>query len=193
MDESFIIECVSSEVFFDGFKEESNEEFQEFLHSGNSIFYSEEEKERYRSIKPDFKDEAFLYFIVKRDDVVVARSFSNQISIDTIMMCMSYVKKDFRGRGLYKLMLQETIERAKDIGYRKIQSYHNTTNNDIIIPKLKAGFVFTGMKINAGYGTLAELTYFFNKDERDAVDFRTGYRRPSKKVSEVFNLSMCEV
>lgn len=188
MEDKFLIECVSREVFHDGFKEESTEEFQEFLHSGNSIFYSDDEKERYKSFKPDFKDEAFLYFIVKSEDIVVARSFSNQISLETIMMCMSYVKKDYRGKGLYKLMLKETIKRAKEIGYRKIQSYHNTTNNEIIIPKLKEGFVFTGMKINAGYGALAELTYFFNKDEKDAVDFRTGYRRPSKRVKEVFNL-----
>lgn len=188
MEENFVIECVTSEVFHEGFKEESNEEFQEFLHSGNSIFYSQEEKDKYRSFKPEFKDEAFLYFIVKLKDTIVARSFSNQISLETIMMCMSYVKKDYRGKGLYKLMLEATINRAKEIGYRKIQSYHNTTNNDIIIPKLKAGFVFTGMKINAGYGTLAELTYFFNEDEKDAVDFRTGYRRPSSKVSEIFKL-----
>jgi GNAT superfamily N-acetyltransferase len=188
MNEKFQIYSVTSEEFFDGFKEETNVEFQEFLHSGNSIFYSTEEKEKYKSIKPDFKDEAFLYFIVKSGESVVARSFSNQISLDTIMMCMSYVKKDFRGKGLYKLMLKETINKAKNIGYRKIQSYHNTTNNDIIIPKLKEGFVFTGMKINAGYGTLAELTYFLNQDEKDAVDFRTGYRRPTEKVKSIFNL-----
>ncbi len=188
MEEKFVIECVSSEVFHDGFKVESTEEFQEFLHSGNSIFYSEEEKKRYRSFKPDFKNDAFLYFIVKLGNDIVARSFSNQVALETIMMCMSYVKKGFRGKGLYKLMLKETIKKANEIGYRKIQSYHNTTNNDIIIPKLKEGFVFTGMKINAGYGTLVELTYFFNEDEKDAVDFRSGYRRPTKKVNEVFGL-----
>ena len=88
IDKQYVVECVSSDVFNDGFKEESKEEFQEFLHSGNSIFYSEEEKEKYKQFKPIFKDEAFLYFIVRKGDIVVARSFSNQISLDTIMMCI---------------------------------------------------------------------------------------------------------
>jgi GNAT superfamily N-acetyltransferase len=187
--EDFILECVSAEVFNDGFKIESDKEFEEFLHSGNSIFYSDEEKEKYKKFKPDFKDEAFLYFIVRKNDEVIARSFSNQISLDTLMMCMSYVKKEYRGNGIYKMMMDETIKRSKEIGYRKIQSYHNTTNNNIIIPKLKAGFVFTGIKINAGYGTLAELTMFFNSDEKDAVDFRTGYRRPNENVREKLKLN----
>lgn len=184
----FKVECVTSEVFNEGFREESKEEFQEFLHSGNSIFYSEDEKSKFKSFRPEFKDEAFLYFVVRKGDLIVARSFSNQISLDTIMMCMSYVKKDYRKKGLYKLLMKETITRAKEIGYLKVMSYHNTTNNEIIIPKLKEGFVFTGIKINAGYGVLAELTLFFNQDEKDAVDFRTGYRRPSNRVSEVFKL-----
>ena len=184
----YIVEYVSSDVFNDGFKEESLEEFQEFLHSGNSVFYSEKEKEIYKKFKPEFKNEAFLYFIVRQGDVIVGRSFSNQISLDTIMMCMSYVKKDHRNKGLYKLMMNATIVKARSIGYRKVMSYHNTTNNKIIIPKLKEGFVFTGMKINAGYGTLAELTLFFNEDEKDAVDFRSGYRRPSSRTREVLGL-----
>jgi GNAT superfamily N-acetyltransferase len=103
------------------------------------------------------------------------------------MMCMSYVKKDFRNQGIYKILMRETIKKAKEIGYLKITSYHNTTNNNII-PKLKEGFVFTGMKINAGYGVLAELTLFFNENEQDAIEFRTGHRRPTKNTQKALNL-----
>jgi hypothetical protein len=182
------IERVSAADYWDGFKEESKEEFSDFLHCGFSVLYSDEEKEKFKTFKPVFNEEAQLYLLAKIDNLIVARSFSEQTSRDTLFMCMSYVKKDYRNNGIYTKLLKETISVAKSIDYTKVTSCHNSSNNKIIIPKLKQGFVMSGMRVNAGYGTLVELSCFLNKTESDMQDFRCGYRKPTDEVKNILSI-----
>ncbi|MCM2354294.1 MAG: hypothetical protein NDI63_11820 [Pseudobdellovibrio sp.] len=60
------------------------------------------------------------------------------------------------------------------------------TNNDVIIPKLKYGFKITGFELNKRFGTMVILSYFKNKTQNDILDFRSGFRKPSKKMKKVF-------
>lgn len=182
------IQRVDGDLFWDGFKQESKEEFSDFLHCGFSVLYSEEEKEKFKTFKPTFKDEAQIFLFAKINGEIVGRSFSEQTSRDTLFMCMSYVKDEYRNGGIYTQLLKETIRIAKEIGYTKITSCHNTSNNKIIIPKLKQGFVMSGMRVNAGYGTLVELSLFLNKTESDMQDFRCGYRKATNEIKEILSL-----
>lgn len=185
---NIVIERLKADVFWDGYKEESKEEFSNFLHCGFSVLYSEEEKEKFKSFKPSFKDEAQIFLFARLDGKIVGRSFSEQTTKDTLFMCMSYVKEEYRKCGVYTQLLKNTIQLAKDIGYMKITSCHNTSNNKIIIPKLKEGFVMSGMRVNAGYGTLVELTLLLNEREKDMQDFRCGYRKPTNEVKQILSI-----
>ena len=182
------IERVTAAKYWDGFKEECKEEFFDFLHCGFSVLYSDEEKEKLKTFKPIFNEEAYVYLLAKIGGSIVARSFSEQASRDTLFMCMSYVKKKYRKKGIYTKLLKKTLSIAKKTGYLKVISCHNTSNNKIIIPKLKAGFVISGMRVNAGYGSVVELSYFFNMTESDMQDFRCGYRRPTDEIKEILSL-----
>ena len=182
------IQRVSSEEFWDGYKEEVQKEFSDFLHCRTSVLYSDVEKEKLSHLKPEFKEEGHIFLFAKKGSDIVGRSFSEQVSKNELLMCMSYVKSDYRNRGIYTKLLSETISVAKEIGYMKVSSSHNTSNNKIIIPKLKQGFVVSGMKINAGYGTLVELTLFLNETEKDMQDFRCGHRKPTEKIKNILSI-----
>ena len=185
---SFEIIRMQSSEFWKGFDEESKVQFADFLHCGFSPLYSEKEKEQIKLLKTDYREERQIFLKVTVDGNIVARSFSEQSSKDTLFMCMSFVKKEFRNQGIYKKLLQETIKLAKEMGYLKIISFHNTSNNEIIIPKLKAGFVITGIKVNAGFGTLVELTYLFSPTETDMQNFRCGFRKPTEEVKKLLSI-----
>jgi hypothetical protein len=183
-----IIQRVESSLFWDGFKEESNKVFHDFLHSGFSTLCNDNQREQVKKLKPTLNEDRNIYLLAKLGDEIVGRSFSEQHSADTLFMCMSYIQEGHRDKGIYTTLLSLTIKLASEIGYLKITSSHNTSNNKIIVPKLKKGFVITGMKVNAGYGTLADLTLFLNPVEKDMQDFRCGYKRPTEEVKKVLSL-----
>ncbi|OUR99794.1 hypothetical protein A9Q84_01840 [Halobacteriovorax marinus] len=176
------VEIVGSEEFFETFKEDRDREFADFLHPGNMVFYTEAEKENSKAVNHEPDDKNNIYMVIRDKGEIIARSFSFQELRRSLLMAMSFVNEDYRGQGLYKLMMDASVKFAKERGYLKITSFHNSTNNKIIIPKLKYGFTITGMRLDAGYGTLIELTYFISEKEREAVDFRCGYKRPSKDL-----------
>src|SRR4051812_27592214 len=60
-------------------------------------------------------------------------------------------------------LMHEALRHAKAAGFQMVLSRHTTTNNSIIIPKLKAGFVITAMEVSDRFGTMVHLNYFFNK------------------------------
>ena len=62
------------------------------------------------------------------------------------------------------------------------------TNNEILIPKLKFGFKITNFELSERFGTMEHLTYFPQKTRRDILDFRSGFRRPDKKMKKIFKL-----
>jgi len=183
------VEIVGKEEFFESFVEDRDREFSDFLHPGNMVFYTDEEKEISKSINHMPDDENNIYLLIRDNGEIIARSFSFQELRRSLLMAMSFVNTDYRGNGLYKLMMDATVKFARERGYLKITSLHNATNNKIIIPKLKYGFNITGMRIDAGYGTLVELTYFLSELEREAVDFRCGYRRPSTDIKKRMGLN----
>ena len=69
-----------------------------------------------------------------------------------------------------------------------ISSKHSATNNRVIIPKLKAGFVISGLEISDRYGTLVRLEYFTNPKRRELMDFRSGQALPDLGLRELLGL-----
>ena len=66
------------------------------------------------------------------------------------------------------------MARVKDLGFQEITSRHSVDNNSVIIPKLKVGFTISGMEISDMWGTLVNLTYYFNETRRKVLSYRTG-------------------
>jgi len=72
-------------------------------------------------------------------------------------------------------------------GFQLIYSSHIATNNSIIIPKLKAGFVITGLEVEERFGTRIKHFYYTGQLRKKVVDFRVGFSRPDEELKAILN------
>lgn len=121
-------------------------------------------------------------------DKFVGWSWGFQEVPTVFYMCNSAILEDHRQKGLYSCLMKEMLNRVSTKGFSKIYSRHVMTNNDIIIAKLKQGFKITSFELSETFGTMVHLSYFPTKIKNDILDFRSGFRRPSRKMKEIFDL-----
>lgn len=152
------------------------------------VLYSEEENEKLKKLQEAYSDIFRLRLGVFYQDEFVAWSWGYQENRELYYMCNSGVKSEHRRKGIYAFLLQENIRLLKDKGFQRIYSRHTTTNNQVIIPKLKAGFFVSGMELNDHFGSLVHLTYYVHPVRRKVMDFRAGQIRPDAQIKELFDL-----
>lgn len=111
----------------------------------------------------------------------------DQTSGEVFYMRNSAVLPAHRNKGLYSALLHRTAAIVRPMGFQKIFSTHHSTNNTVIIPKLKAGFVITALQISEIFGVLVTLTLFLNPLSKEVADFRVGYR-PSEQVKSAIKI-----
>ena len=66
------------------------------------------------------------------------------------------------------------ISKVTKLGFQEIYSKHTITNNAVIIPKLKAGFIISSMEVSDLFGTLVNLSYYPKALRKKILDYRVG-------------------
>ena len=112
----------------------------------------------------------------------------DQYNNETFYMRNSAILPDHRRKGLYTALLFEVLERVEKMGFQVVLSRHTTTNNSIIIPKLKVGFVITSIEVSDRFGTLVHLSYFFNEKRHRVMKFRSGELKPDNVLMTALRL-----
>jgi len=115
-------------------------------------------------------------------------SFGFQENSTTFYMCNSGVLEKYRRKGIYSLLLRNCLERLNKLGFQEIYSKHNATNNAVLIPKLKEGFVITKFELSDIFGVLVHLTYFTNRTRKKVLDYRCGQLKPDLELKEIFKI-----
>jgi GNAT superfamily N-acetyltransferase len=87
-------------------------------------------------------------------------------------MMYTTVLPSHQGRGIYKDMLARLVAIARDTGFVQIWSRHHADNNQVLVPKLKAGFVIAAFEVAPNYGLLVHLRRYLN----DALESMYHYR-----------------
>jgi hypothetical protein len=100
----------------------------------------------------------------------------------------SAILPNHRRKGLYSALLREVVIKLEKKGFQVITSRHNAGNNDVIIPKLKAGFLITGIELSDAFGTLVNLSYFTNPLRRKVTLYRSGDQYPDEEVKKHLGL-----
>jgi GNAT superfamily N-acetyltransferase len=118
----------------------------------------------------------------------VGWSFGRQESAERYYMINTGILPEHQNRGIYSALLPVIVKRVLDEGFQVIHSRHNATNNRVIVPKLKAGFVISGLELSDIFGTLVHLSYFANKLRRQAMDTRSGQALPSPAILQYLGL-----
>lgn len=149
---------------------------------------SETEKSKFNELGQTFKNAYELNLALFYKNEFVGWCSGDQHSAEAFYMRNSAILPEHRRKGLYSNMLDETIRILTEKGFQKIYSRHNATNNPVIIPKLKAGFVISAMEVSDMFGTLVHLSYFTNPLRRKMMIYRTGDLMPDEEIKKALDL-----
>ena len=149
---------------------------------------SERERENAKRLQESMGEPYRLNVALFRGDEFVGWSFGWQTDSESYYMTNSAVLPEYQGRGLYTAMLNKIIEILVDKGFQIIFSRHSATNNAILVPKLKAGFIIGAMDISDGFGLLIHLRYYTNPLRRRMMDVRSGETKPDAELRKILGL-----
>lgn len=190
LDNGYIIREMDEKSFF-----ECQKPWRDVVFEGDhSIFpfefLTDEEKEKVGDLRKDlFKEQYKLYLgVFDPNNNFVGWHFGYQENAHVFYMCNSAILEDHRRKGLYSSLLEHTVNVLAEKGFQIIYSRHNATNNSVIIPKLKAGFLISNFEMDDVFGVLVHLKYFTNKTRRKIMDYRAGQLKPDNELKTLFKL-----
>lgn len=152
-------------------------------------FLSEDEKQKARHLQSLMGHPFQLQLGVFHNNEFVGWSAGEQESSETFYMRNSAILPGHRKKGLYTALLRRTIDRVTEAGFQKIYSRHSATNNAIIIPKLKLGFIIGALEVSDKFGVLVHLNYFPKELRRKMTIYRTGDIKPDNEIKRCLNLA----
>lgn len=126
-------------------------------------------------------------WLVIKDNQVVGWHYSRPWNSRTVCMGNSGFLLAHQKKGLYTKLLAFVLAVLKSEGFQHVRSTHHTTNNAIILPKLRAGFCIQGMQIDDN-GVMVVLQYNFNKCYRNYMDIRSGIKQPMGETAKRMGL-----
>jgi GNAT superfamily N-acetyltransferase len=103
-------------------------------------------------------------------------------------MCNSAVLPIFRRKGIYSALLKKCLQVTREEGFQLIYSKHSATNNAVIIPKLKEGFIISKMELDDKFGVLIHLHYYMNSTRKKIMHYRSGQIKPDEEIKSIFKL-----
>lgn len=165
---------------------------EQVFSTDHSIFpfrtMNNDEKSKVEELAKDFYNKQYKLFLGVFDpqDNFVGWHFGFQENAHVFYMCNSAILPEHRRKGLYASLLDETLKILTQKGFQIIYSRHNATNNSVIIPKLKAGFIISSMELSDIFGVLVHLKYFTNKTRRKLMDYRAGQIAPDEELESLF-------
>jgi GNAT superfamily N-acetyltransferase len=150
---------------------------------------TEKEKALRKELSGNLGQPYQLSFYVCYNSEKIGWCFGTQTDYETFYLHNAAILPEHRSKGLGKAIIQSTVNMLKEAGFQKICSKHAATNNAVLIPLLRQGFIITGLEINDLDGVMVQLTYFFNSTRRKVVDFRVGKSYLTPEISAAINVN----
>lgn len=118
-----------------------------------------------------------LFFVLYKNDALIGWHCGSAIDSETYYMKNSAILPAERGQNLYFLVLSVLVSILKDKGYQIVTSLHHPNNQAILIPKLRFGFVISGMQLHERFRFLVEMKYHIDADRRNNYNQLIGLSR----------------
>jgi GNAT superfamily N-acetyltransferase len=138
---------------------------------------TEDEKEKRKYLNSFIQLKYNLFLVAFENDKLIGWSWGFAKSNHEYYMCNSAVYPEYRGKKIYTALMDMTIEKVSKDGFQEITSKHHCSNNAVLIPKLKKGFLISGTEINTRFGLMISLTYFPNKNVENIFHQRVGFKK----------------
>ena len=182
------IKKLSSDEFYPLFRKLRPELFTDTLWYSSREVRTEHEQSQIDNLLKGLQDVWCLHLGLYEGEQLIGWSSSFAKKANELYMMNSAVFPEHRRKGYYTLLVKEVLKEAKLAGFQVVTSSHVCTNNDVIIPKLKADFKVTGMEVSDEFGILVNLTYFINETRGKAMDFRAGQTKPDAEMKKLFKI-----
>jgi len=178
--DKYSYKIVDHKAFYKVFMPLRNEVFKDSFTVQTNEYSTERELNFYKTLK--HIDVFRLYILVYNEQKEVIGWHVGFQKGPSFYMMNTGVIEQYQRKGIYTALLQKIIAIVFEKGFIDITSKHNASNNSVIIPKLKAGFIISGMEIDETFGTLVNLKYFFNEKIKNVYLMRTGDLKPSDAI-----------
>jgi GNAT superfamily N-acetyltransferase len=171
------------------FREATPNEFEVFFSANRSKVFTngskimvedwmlESEKQKRKQLSEKLKDRYEYRIFILKGDEIVGWHVGRQIDAETYYMGNTGVFQAHQRQGIYTALLPKLLETFREKGFQTVCSRHIASNNSVLIPKLRAGFMITGVEVDIRFGVLIVLSYIFDEKRRTAHHYRTGYLR----------------
>jgi len=110
--------------------------------------------------------------LLEASGAVIGAYWGAQEDAGRYYMVNSIVRQDHRGHGLYARLLARVVLAARDAGFHVIYSRHRATNNAVLVPKLRAGFLIAGFEVAPRHGVLVHLRKYLQDGAARAFEYR---------------------
>jgi ribosomal protein S18 acetylase RimI-like enzyme len=186
---SYRYKFVDEAEFMPFFKENRSKIFANNVTANIRSIFSDDEVHKADALKANYK--ARRYYLFAYDgERIIGWSICGQRKESDLNMGNSAVLPEYRRQGVYSRLLENIILQATKDGFQEITSHHHCTNSDVIIAKLKAGFLISGFEIDDKFGTLVRLSYFTNKDRERLFRFRVGEQQIPTDLRQRLNMTL---
>lgn len=182
----YIVKEMTKEDFLEYFEIHRKEVFSGDHSYGVWDLLSDTELEKLKDLRFDPESRFNLYLGIFKAQDFVGWSWGYQEDSTSFYMCNSAILPIHRRKGLYTKLIETSLDILKEKGFQTITSRHTATNNAVIIPKLKAGFIFRRMELDDTFGVLVQLCYFTNITRRKIMDYRSGQMAPDDEIKKIF-------
>ena len=115
--------------------------------------------------------ERFVFY--DADDNAIGWSLSEQREPDTLFMIWTGIVPGRQNQGVYSSFLRHYLDYARALGYARVTSNHMVNNRRVLVAKLKAGFVASGMSLDERWGAMIWLTCHL--DDQMAETYRSAF------------------
>ena len=179
----------------------SDDEFQELWMKHSAKFFDDESQifrlrnaltdedlAKWDTLKSNLGSPIRINLGIYHNHQCVGWSWGYQELAVKFYMCNSAIFPEHRRKGLYTMLLNEMMSRVTKQGFQEMYSRHTMTNNAVIIPKLKAGFVITSMQMSDLFGALIHLAFFPHQLRKKILDYRVGQIKPDEEIKQHLGL-----
>lgn len=106
------------------------------------------------------------YFVFYDGEAVAGWAYGEMQDPETYFMANTGILPTYRRRGIYSQYLSHFIAYLEALGYERIISHHQSNNRPILIAKLKAGFVLSGVILDERWSAQVQLSYHVYPDRQ---------------------------
>lgn len=173
----YSVRAVDGPEFHEVFMARRAEMFPESIVFDLNATLTEDLKEHRSKRAAHHKDDFRLRWLIEQQGSVIGWSWGYETEPEVYYMCNTAVAPEHRRKGLYTALLPHVLDACRREGFQAVFSRHAATNNPVIIPKLKAGFLITGIELSDKHGTLVVLTKYLHEPREAVTRFRSGETR----------------